>query len=82
MCWVNPSKKKLQIEISWSDGHKSLFGPDFFLKYGLKGDSGDCQGHQTHDRKAWKNEFVMPKHDFKEVSHSNEALLSCLKGKF
>ena len=47
----------------------------------LKGESGDYQGHQYHERKIWKNDFMMPTHDFKEVTCSNEAMLKFLSGK-
>ena len=71
----------IQIEILWSDGHKSCFSPDFFLKYGIKGQSGDCHGHQSHDRKIWKNDFNMPNHTFEEVTESNDAMFDFLSGK-
>ena len=72
-----------QISINWPDGHESLFKPEFFVKYGPNGTSGDFNGYtaEKNPKRFWYGDYDINKHDFEAIISDNKALLDYLEGK-
>ena len=72
-----------QISINWPDGHESLFKPEFFVKYGPNGTSGDFNGYtaEKNPKRFWYGDYDVNKHDFEAIISDNKALLDYLEGK-
>ena len=68
------------LEILWSDGHKSTFKPTFFTKYGLNGTSGDHQGYNNNSgHELWKSDHEIPKYEYDQILKDEKIMLNWLE---
>ena len=60
-----------------------MFKPEFFIKYGPNGTSGDFNGYaaETNQKIFWHGDYDISKHNFEAIVNDNKALLDYLEGK-